>query len=189
MHSANIDACDCRYTNPIALGAIGWKYYIVYDVWLLFELVFCYLFIVETRNHTLEETSVYVLPLSSILPFLTTLFLFLFLAASSMAMMAQSMYSAKPLLSPVSLLYAIAHLTKSSRDDQWSFSRTWDASLRVMLKHNPINIISVYYNLLLYLNYYPKNTLKKYHKIHNTTAEAVDLTRIDYNTHITSPTS
>ncbi|KAF8591260.1 general substrate transporter [Ramaria rubella] len=47
-----------QYVNPIALGKIGWKYYIVYDCWLAFELVFCYLFIIETKNHTLEETAV-----------------------------------------------------------------------------------------------------------------------------------
>ncbi|KAF8472428.1 hypothetical protein JB92DRAFT_2838333 [Gautieria morchelliformis] len=31
-------------------------YYIVDDCWLLFKLMFCYLFIMETRKHTLEET-------------------------------------------------------------------------------------------------------------------------------------
>ncbi|KAF8527613.1 hexose transporter [Hysterangium stoloniferum] len=46
-----------QYVNPIALKAIGWKYYIVYDCWLAFQLVYCYLFVVETKNHTLEETA------------------------------------------------------------------------------------------------------------------------------------
>ncbi|KAF8527615.1 general substrate transporter [Hysterangium stoloniferum] len=46
-----------QYVNPIALKAIGWKYYIVYDCWLAFELVYCYLFVIETRGHTLEETA------------------------------------------------------------------------------------------------------------------------------------
>ncbi|KAF8591277.1 hexose transporter [Ramaria rubella] len=46
-----------QYVNPIALGAIGWKYYIVYDCWLAFELAFVYLFVIETKNHTLEETA------------------------------------------------------------------------------------------------------------------------------------
>jgi len=46
-----------QYANPIALGNLGWKYYIFYDCWLLFELIFIYFFIVETRNHTLEETA------------------------------------------------------------------------------------------------------------------------------------
>jgi hypothetical protein len=44
-----------NYVNPIALKAIRWKYYIVYDVWLLVELMTVYLFYVETRRPTLEE--------------------------------------------------------------------------------------------------------------------------------------
>jgi hypothetical protein len=43
------------YVNPIALDKINWKYYIVYDVWLAFELLIVYLFWVETRNTPLEE--------------------------------------------------------------------------------------------------------------------------------------
>jgi hypothetical protein len=43
------------YVNPIALDKINWKYYIVYDVWLAFELVIVYFFWVETRNTPLEE--------------------------------------------------------------------------------------------------------------------------------------
>jgi len=50
-----------QYVNPIALKSIGWKYYIVYDCWLAFELVYCYLFVVETKNRTLEETAAYVI--------------------------------------------------------------------------------------------------------------------------------
>ncbi|GJE90048.1 MFS transporter, sugar porter [Phanerochaete sordida] len=46
-----------QYVNPIALNAIGWKYYIVYDCWLLFEIVFIYMYLVETKNRTLEETA------------------------------------------------------------------------------------------------------------------------------------
>ena len=46
-----------QYVNPVAMDAIGWKYYIVYCVWLTFELAFCYFFIVETKNLTLEETA------------------------------------------------------------------------------------------------------------------------------------
>lgn len=63
-----------RYVNPIALGKIGWKYYIVYDCWLLVELIFCYLFVVETKNHTLEETAVYVVPFPSYTCISLTLF-------------------------------------------------------------------------------------------------------------------
>ncbi|TFK59966.1 hexose transporter [Pluteus cervinus] len=43
-----------QYVNPIALQKLGWKYYIVYVVWLAFELVYVYLFLVE---RTLEETA------------------------------------------------------------------------------------------------------------------------------------
>ncbi|KAF9051363.1 hexose transporter [Panaeolus papilionaceus] len=46
-----------QYVNPIALKNIAWKYYIVYVVWLAFETVFCYFFIIETKNRTLEETA------------------------------------------------------------------------------------------------------------------------------------
>lgn len=43
------------YVNPVALKALGWKYYIVYDVWLAFELLIVYLFYIETQNTALEE--------------------------------------------------------------------------------------------------------------------------------------
>ena len=46
-----------QYINPIALTNITWRYYIVYCCWLVFELVFLYLFIVETKNLSLEEIS------------------------------------------------------------------------------------------------------------------------------------
>ncbi|KAF8439050.1 hexose transporter [Boletus edulis BED1] len=46
-----------QYVNPIALGALGWKYYIVYVCWLAFEFIFLWFFIVETKNRTLEETA------------------------------------------------------------------------------------------------------------------------------------
>ncbi|KAF9050548.1 general substrate transporter [Panaeolus papilionaceus] len=46
-----------QYVNPIALGRLGWKYYLVYVVWIAFEMVFCYFFILETKNLTLEETA------------------------------------------------------------------------------------------------------------------------------------
>jgi len=47
-----------QYVNPVALDAIGWKYYVVYCCWLCFEAVFLYLFVIETKNRTLEETAV-----------------------------------------------------------------------------------------------------------------------------------
>lgn len=46
-----------QYINPIALGKLQWKYYIFYDAWLAFELVYCFLFVIETKNRTLEETA------------------------------------------------------------------------------------------------------------------------------------
>jgi len=44
-----------QYVNPIALKAIQWKYYIVYVVWLAFELAVVWKFYIETRNTPLEE--------------------------------------------------------------------------------------------------------------------------------------
>ncbi|KAF8192364.1 hexose transporter [Mycena galopus ATCC 62051] len=46
-----------QYVNPVALDAIDWKYYIVYCVWLLFESVFIFFYLIETKNRTLEETA------------------------------------------------------------------------------------------------------------------------------------
>ncbi|KIM45610.1 hypothetical protein M413DRAFT_344480 [Hebeloma cylindrosporum] len=46
-----------QYVNPIALNKLAWKYYLVYVVWLVFEAVFCYFFIIETKNRSLEETA------------------------------------------------------------------------------------------------------------------------------------
>ncbi|KAJ7610457.1 hypothetical protein FB45DRAFT_942522 [Roridomyces roridus] len=46
-----------QYVNPIALAALTWKYYIVYCVWLVCECVFLWFYLVETKNHTLEETA------------------------------------------------------------------------------------------------------------------------------------
>ncbi|KAG2365551.1 general substrate transporter [Suillus spraguei] len=43
--------------NPVALNALGWKYYLFYCGWLGLELVFVIVYIVETRACTLEETA------------------------------------------------------------------------------------------------------------------------------------
>jgi len=43
------------YVNPVALTALTWRYYIVYDVWLFVELLVVYFFFVETKNTSLEE--------------------------------------------------------------------------------------------------------------------------------------
>ncbi|KAF8178415.1 hexose transporter [Mycena galopus ATCC 62051] len=44
-----------QYVNPIAFDVLTWKYYIIYCLWLGFEFVFLYFFVIETKNHTLEE--------------------------------------------------------------------------------------------------------------------------------------
>ncbi|KAF9468077.1 general substrate transporter [Collybia nuda] len=46
-----------QFINPVAIDAIGWWYYLVYCAWLIVELVFVVIFIVETKGRTLEETS------------------------------------------------------------------------------------------------------------------------------------
>ena len=63
-----------QYVNPIALGHLSWRYYvsyknnnpflylhaflqIVYVCWIVFETAFCYVYIVETKNRSLEETA------------------------------------------------------------------------------------------------------------------------------------
>lgn len=46
-----------QYVNPIALSHIQWKYYIVYVCWLCVETIWVFLFVVETKGRTLEETA------------------------------------------------------------------------------------------------------------------------------------
>ncbi|TBU24694.1 general substrate transporter [Dichomitus squalens] len=46
-----------QYVNPIALDKLGWKYYIFYVCWLAFEGAYCYLFVIETKGLSLEETA------------------------------------------------------------------------------------------------------------------------------------
>ncbi|KAI1445261.1 MFS general substrate transporter [Annulohypoxylon stygium] len=45
------------YVNPIAMDRIGWKYYMVYCVWIVVEVGIVYLMFPETYNRTLEELS------------------------------------------------------------------------------------------------------------------------------------
>ncbi|KDQ59238.1 hypothetical protein JAAARDRAFT_57164 [Jaapia argillacea MUCL 33604] len=47
-----------QFVNPWALGAMGWKYYLVYCGWLILEVVFIVTYIVETKGLTLEETAI-----------------------------------------------------------------------------------------------------------------------------------
>lgn len=46
-----------QFVNPWALQALGWKYYLVYDGWLMFELLFVLRYVIETKGRTLEETA------------------------------------------------------------------------------------------------------------------------------------
>jgi len=43
------------FVNPIGLKNAGWKYYLSYVVWLLFEICFVYFIFPETSGRTLEE--------------------------------------------------------------------------------------------------------------------------------------
>ncbi|OAX39554.1 general substrate transporter [Rhizopogon vinicolor AM-OR11-026] len=45
------------FVNPWALTTIHWKYYLFYCGWLALELLFVFVFIVETTGRTLEETA------------------------------------------------------------------------------------------------------------------------------------
>lgn len=44
-----------QFVNPIGIANAGWKYYISYCVFLLFEVVFVYFLFPETQGRTLEE--------------------------------------------------------------------------------------------------------------------------------------
>ncbi|EPQ58905.1 general substrate transporter [Gloeophyllum trabeum ATCC 11539] len=44
-----------QFVNPIGIANAGWKYYISYCVFLLFEIVFVYFLFPETAGRTLEE--------------------------------------------------------------------------------------------------------------------------------------
>jgi sugar porter (SP) family MFS transporter len=44
-----------QFVNPIGIGNAGWKYYISYCVFLLFEVIFIYFMFPETAGRTLEE--------------------------------------------------------------------------------------------------------------------------------------
>jgi len=39
-----------QYVNPIALPALGWKYYVIYTVWIAFEFVWLFFTIKETKG-------------------------------------------------------------------------------------------------------------------------------------------
>ncbi|KAK9360727.1 general substrate transporter [Lipomyces starkeyi] len=44
-----------QFVNPIGLANIGWKYYLVYCMWLSVEVAIAYCFFVETKGYALEE--------------------------------------------------------------------------------------------------------------------------------------
>ncbi|KAI1461062.1 general substrate transporter [Annulohypoxylon moriforme] len=47
-----------QYVNPAGIASIGWKFYIVYDVWIFIELVTVYFLFVETTGEAdLEEVA------------------------------------------------------------------------------------------------------------------------------------
>jgi sugar porter (SP) family MFS transporter len=46
-----------QYANPIGVTNSGWRFYITYDVWLVFELIVVYFLFVETGKMSLEETA------------------------------------------------------------------------------------------------------------------------------------
>ena len=46
-----------QYTNPIALDALKWKYYLIYTIWLVFEFIYIWLWAAETKGRSLEETA------------------------------------------------------------------------------------------------------------------------------------
>jgi MFS family permease len=48
-----------QYINAIALDALAWKYYIVYCVFLGFEVFVIYSFLIETRYTPMEEIAKY----------------------------------------------------------------------------------------------------------------------------------
>src|SRR5688500_10811777 len=45
------------YIDRIALYDIGWKYYVVYCMWILFEIATVYLIFPETYERTMEALS------------------------------------------------------------------------------------------------------------------------------------
>ncbi|KAI9574344.1 general substrate transporter [Boletus coccyginus] len=44
-----------QFVDPIGIEAAGWKYYIIYCVWIAFEVAFVYFMFPETSGRTLEE--------------------------------------------------------------------------------------------------------------------------------------
>jgi len=51
----NIAMCLNTFAAPVAMEAIGWRYYIVFIVWNCFEVFVIWMWFVETAGHTLEQ--------------------------------------------------------------------------------------------------------------------------------------
>ncbi|KAJ1534925.1 hypothetical protein HK405_015902, partial [Cladochytrium tenue] len=51
----NICGFYSNFATPAAMGAIGWKFYLVYIVWDAMEVLVIWQFFVETKGRTLEE--------------------------------------------------------------------------------------------------------------------------------------
>ncbi|GAA6047417.1 hypothetical protein JCM3770_001294 [Rhodotorula araucariae] len=56
------------YVNAVALAAIGWKYYLVYTVLVLIQIVGLYVFAVNTNGLTLEEVALLFEPSGGAVP-------------------------------------------------------------------------------------------------------------------------
>ncbi|RDB18019.1 Lactose permease [Hypsizygus marmoreus] len=52
---SQISTCINTFGMPVALEKLGWKVYVIFLVWDLFEVVVIYFFVVETKGLTLEE--------------------------------------------------------------------------------------------------------------------------------------
>ena len=46
------------YVNPIAFAKLGWKYYIIFDCFIVLIGTYIFFFVPETKGYTLEETAV-----------------------------------------------------------------------------------------------------------------------------------
>ncbi|PUU82756.1 general substrate transporter [Tuber borchii] len=51
----NIAMCVNTFAAPVAMEAIGWRYYIVFIGWNCFEVFVIWMWFVETAGHTLEQ--------------------------------------------------------------------------------------------------------------------------------------
>ena len=52
---ASLSGVFNQYVNPIGIEALGWKFYIVYVVWLAIETTIIWFLYPETKGPTLEE--------------------------------------------------------------------------------------------------------------------------------------